>query len=98
MEGLVEADFDGGEVVVAATKGEACAGDGGVGDGEAGEDVVGGHGCLMVEVVESGRNGDLANSGAGGGEEVVGTEAGAGAVGMPLVLEQAGIGVDVSEG
>ena len=52
----------------------------------------------MVEVVESGRNGDLANSGAGGGEEVVGTEAGAGAVGMPLVLEQAGIGVDVSEG
>ncbi len=33
--------------------------------------------------------------GAGGGEEGVGGEAGAGAVGAPLVLEETGVGVDV---
>ena len=98
MEGFVEADFDGGEVVVAATEGEAGAGDGGVGGGEAGEDVVWRHRSLMVEVIEGGRDGDGAEGGAGGGEEGVGAEAGADAVGAPLVLEQAGVGVDVVEG
>ncbi len=35
---------------------------------------------------------------AGEGEEGVGGEAGAGAVGLPLVAEEAGVGVDVAEG
>ncbi len=36
--------------------------------------------------------------GTSGGEEVTGAEAGAGAVGLPLVLQQAPVGVDIAEG
>jgi hypothetical protein len=97
LELLGEADFDGGEVVVAATEGERGAGDRGVGCGEEVEDFVRGHGDLLGERGELGGDGDGVEGGAGGGEEGVGCEAGAGAVGLPLVAEEAGVGVDVGE-
>ena len=97
LELFGEADFDGGEVVVAAAEREAGAGDGGVGLGEEVEDLVGRHGDLLGERGELGGDGDGAEGGAGGGEEGVGCEAGAGAVGLPLVPEEAGVGVDVGE-
>jgi hypothetical protein len=49
----------------------------------------------VVEVGEGGRDDDGLECGAGGAEEGVGGEAGASAVGPPLVLEEAGVGVDV---
>jgi len=49
----------------------------------------------VVELGKCGRDGDGLEGGAGGGEEGVGGEPGAGAVGLPLVLEEAGVGVDV---
>ena len=57
----------------------------------------GGHGDLVVELGEGGGDGDGVEGGAGEGEEGVGREAGAGAVGAPLVLEEAGVGVEVGE-
>ena len=49
LEGFAEADFDGGEVVVAAAKGEAVGREGGVALCEEVEDVGGRHGDLVVE-------------------------------------------------
>lgn len=43
MQGLVEADFDGGEEVVAATDGDAFRGERGIGAGEKRDDFVGRH-------------------------------------------------------
>ena len=97
MELLGEADFDGGEVVVAATEREAGTWDRGVGSGEEAEDFGGWHGDLLGEQGELGGYGDGMEGGAGGGEEGVGGEAGAGAVGLPLVAEETGVGVDVGE-
>jgi hypothetical protein len=48
VEGFVEADFYGGEVVVATGEGEGGGGDVGVGGGEEGEDLVGWEGDLVV--------------------------------------------------
>ena len=50
----------------------------------------------MGELGELWWNDDAVEGGAGEGEEVVGGEAGAGAVGLPLVAEEAGVGVDVA--
>jgi hypothetical protein len=97
LELLGEADFDGGEEVVAAAEGERGARDGGVGFGEEVEDFVRGHGDLLREGGELGGDGDGAEGGAGGGEEGVWGEAGACAVGLPFVAEKAGVGVDVGE-
>ncbi len=96
MEGFAEADFDGGEVVVATTQGEVFAGEMRVGGGEEGEDLFGRHGDLVGELGEFWWNDDAVEGGAGEGEEVVGGEAGAGAVGLPLVAEEAGVGVDLA--
>ena len=90
VEGFVEADFDGGEVVVAAAEGEAVAGRLGL-VGEEVEDVRGWQGDL-VGGGEVGGDGDGLEGGRASGEEGVGGEAGAGAVGLPLVLEEAGSG------
>ena len=46
---------------------------------------------------ESGRDGERLKGGTGGGKESVGGEAGAGSVGAPLVLKEAGVGIDVGE-
>src|SRR5438552_13749676 len=62
---LVEADFDGGEVVVAAGESEARSGDGGIGGGKEVNDLAGRHGDLMVEVGERGGNGHRVEGGAG---------------------------------
>ena len=97
MELLVEADFDGGEEVVATTEREAGTGDRGVGGGEETEDFGRWHGDLLGKRGELGGDDDGVEGGAGGGEEGVRGEAGAGAVGLPLVLEEAGVGVDVGE-
>lgn len=97
LAGFVEADFDGGEVVVAATEGERGGWDFWVGLGDEVEDLRGWKRDLTVELRERGRNGEGLEGGAGGGEEGVGGETGAGAVGAPLVLEEAGVGVDVGE-
>ena len=96
LGGFVQADFDGGEVVVAATEGEAGRREGGVGGLEEADDLGGGHGDLLRELGEGGGDGDGVEGGAGEGEEGVGGEVGAGAVGLPLVAEEAGIGVDVA--
>ena len=65
MELLVEAELDGGEVVVAAAEGEAFPGDGGVVAGEEVEDGRGGHGGLAVEAGELGGDGDAVRGAAG---------------------------------
>ncbi len=70
-------------------------GEGWVGLGDEGEDLCGREGDLVVEVGEGGRDGDGLEGAARGGEVGVGREAGAGAVGLPLMLEEAGVGVDV---
>ena len=96
MEGFVEADFDGGEVVVAAAQGEVFAGEMRVGGGEEGEDLAGGMEIWWLSWVSSGGMAMLWKAVRASGEEVVGGEAGAGAVGLPLVAEEAGVGVDVA--
>ncbi|MCU1291516.1 MAG: hypothetical protein JWP08_366 [Bryobacterales bacterium] len=47
---LVEADFDRGEIVVAAGEGEARSGYGGIGGGEEIQNLAGRHGDWMVEM------------------------------------------------
>ena len=49
LESFAHADFDRGEVVVAATEGEAVAGEGRVGPGEEADDLAGRHGDLVVK-------------------------------------------------
>ena len=49
LKGLAEADFDRGEVVAAATEGEAGGGNGWVGFCEEAQDLCRGHGDLVVE-------------------------------------------------
>jgi len=49
LKGLAEADFDRGEVVAAATEGEAGGGNGGIGFGKEAQDLCRGHGDLVVE-------------------------------------------------
>ena len=97
VEGLVEADFDGGEEVVAAADGDAFGGERWVGAGEERDDFVGRHGGLRGEPRKRGRDGDGTVGGAGVVEEIVGGKAGAGAVGLPLMLEKALVGVDIAE-
>ena len=72
VEGLVQTDFDGGEVVVAAAEGQRGVCDGGVGRGEEAEDLGRGHRDLPRELSERGWDGDGMEGGAGGGEEGVG--------------------------
>jgi hypothetical protein len=96
LQGFGHADFDGGEVVVAAAEGEAVGREGGVALCEEFEDVGGRHGDLVVEAGELCGDGDGVDGLAGEVEEGVGCEAGAGAVGLPLVAEEAGVGVDVA--
>lgn len=98
MQVLVEAEFDGGEEVVAAAEGEAISGEAGVGGVEEIEDGRGWHGRLVIEGGELPWDLHRVDGAAGEVEEGVGGETGAGAVGLPLVLEEAGIGVEVAEG
>ena len=51
----------------------------------------------MGELGEFRRDGDRVEGGAGKGEEGVGGETGAGAMGAPFVIEESGVGVDVGE-
>jgi hypothetical protein len=95
---FVEADFDGGEVVVATADGEARGGDRGVRRLEEVDELVGGEGDLVVELGERRRDSDRFVGGAGEGEEGVWGEAGAGAVGAPLVTKETGVGIDIGEG
>lgn len=95
VQSLVEADLDGGEVVVAATDGETFSGDSWVVDDEGIDDLGWRHGGLLREAFESVRNDDGAIGGASGDEEAVGLESGAGAMGVPFMFEQVLIGVDV---
>ena len=98
LEGLAHADFDRSEVVVAAAEGEAVAGEGRVGPGEESDDLAGRHGDLVVEGGQLGWDGYCVDGLAGRGEERIRREARAGAVGLPLVAEEAGVGVEVAEG
>ena len=93
---FVEADFDCGEVVAAAAQGEAGAGDGRVGFGEEAEDLRGRERDLLVECGQGLRDLNGVEGLPRELEEGVGSESGAGSVGLPLVLEQAGVGVDVA--
>lgn len=97
MEIPAEADLDGGEVIVAAGEGEARARNGGVDRGEEVKDGGGRHGDLAIEAGQLGGDCDLAHGSPGELKEGVGGEAGAGAVGLPLMQEQTGVGVDVAE-
>jgi hypothetical protein len=97
-ECFVEADFDGCEVIVSTAYGEALAGNAGVLDHEKIHDLVGGHGGLLGKSLEFAGHGNGLVGGPGGGEEGIGGEAGASAVGAPLVLEKALVGVDVLVG
>jgi hypothetical protein len=98
LERFAHADFDRGEVVVAAAEGEAVAGEGRVGPGEEADDLAGRHGDLAVEGGQLGWDGYGLDGLAGRGEEGIRREAGAGAVGLPLVAEEARVWVEVAEG
>lgn len=93
---FVEADFDCGEVVVAAAHREAGGSDRGIGRGEEAEDLRRWKRDLFVQRSEGRRNEDGVKGRARQLEEGVGREPGAGAVSLPLVLEKAGVGVDVA--
>ncbi len=97
-EGLVHADLDGCQIVVAAAEGEAVARKGWVGLAEEAEDFDGRHGDLVVERCQLGWDGDGVQGLASEGEEGVRSEAGAGAVGLPLVAEEAGVGIEIAVG
>lgn len=98
LESFAHADFDGGKVVVAATESEAFARERWVGLCEEVQDLGGRHGGLVVEGGEFGGNGYALYGLTGEFEEDIGAEAGAGAVGLPLVAEKAGVGIDVVVG
>jgi len=95
LECFVEADFDGGEVVIATADGKAFARNPGVFLHEEVHHLVGRHGGLAGEALQFGRHSDVFVSGSGGGEEGVCREPRAGAMGAPLVLEKSLVGVDV---
>ncbi len=98
MEVFAEAELDGGEVVVATAEGEAVRGEAGVGGVEEVKDGGGRQGLLVIEGGELSRDVEGVDGSAGEREEGLRGEAGAGAVGLPLVLEEAGVGVEVAEG
>lgn len=92
---LVHADFNGGEVVVPATNDEALAGNVRIAGDEEVDDAIGRERDLFGEGRERGWDADGSYGGARGLEEGIGAQAGAGAVGLPLVTEKAEVGVDV---
>ncbi len=98
MEVFAEAELDGGEVIVAAAEGEAVRGEAGVGGVEEVKDGGGRHGLLVIEGGELPRDVEVVDGSAGEREEGLRGEAGAGAVSLPLVLEEARVGVEVAEG
>jgi hypothetical protein len=98
VERFVEADFYGGEEVVAATDSDAVAGQLGVGTGEERDDFVGWHQGLRGKTGQSWRNGDGAVGRARRLEEIVRAQAGTGAVGAPFMLKESLVGIDVAEG
>ena len=69
---LVHADFDGGEVVVATTYGDAAGGKGWIGGLEEIDDLGGWQRYLMVELREGGGDSYALDSGAGEGKEGIG--------------------------
>ena len=93
---FVEADFDCGEIVAAAAHGQACIGDRRVGFGEEAEDLCGRKRDLLVECGQGLRYLNGVEGLARELEEGVGGEAGAGAMRLPFVREQACVGVDVA--
>lgn len=95
LEGFAQTDFDRGEIVVAATDGQAAGRNHRVGTGEEIDDFFGRHRHLVIERCEFRWNCDRVNGFAGKREECVGREAGAGAVRAPLVAEQTRIGIEV---
>lgn len=97
-ESLVETYLDGGQVIVAAAYGEAFARDPRVVLHEQIHNLVWRRRDLLGQALEFAGDDNGTNGGACRGEEVIGAEAGTGAVSVPFVLQQAGIGVDVGEG
>ena len=98
LEGLVHTDLNGRQIVVAAAEGETVAGKGRVGLAKEAENFHGRHGDLVVERCQLRWDCHRVKRVSGQREERVGGEAGAGAVGAPLVIQEAGVGVDVAEG
>ena len=96
LKALVETNLDRGEVVAAAAQGEGGLRDLRIAGREQFQDLTGRQGDLRLEAGEFGRNGDRMECFARGGEEVVRGQAGAGTMRRPLVLEKAGVGVDVA--
>jgi len=85
LAALVQADFDGSEIVVAATEGERGRWDLRIGLSDEVEDLCGRKRDLAIELGEGGWHGERTKGGSGCGEKGVGGEAGTGAVGAPLV-------------
>lgn len=98
MEGLVEADFDSGEEVVAAADGDTFCRESWIRACKERDDFVRRHRGLCSESGKRWRNGDGVVGRARVAEEVVRTKAGAGAMRAPFVLEQTLIRIDVAEG
>ena len=80
---------------MAATDDETFARDVRIAGGEEADDLIGRKRCLLVERGECGRDVYGVEGSARGLEECFGAEAGAGAVNLPLMLEQAAVGIDV---
>ena len=96
LKGLVHADFDCGEIVVAAAQRQAGARNGGIGLGKEIEDPGRRHRGLAAQRGKLRRNCDAVHSLAGQMEEGVGRETGTCAVRMPLVFQQVIVGVDIT--
>ena len=94
---LVQAEFNGGEEVVAAAQGKGLAGETGIAFQKQVEDGLGRHRDLAIKVGELPRNAQAALGQAYLSEVGPLVEAGACAVRLPLVLEQTGVGVKIAE-
>ncbi len=97
MEILSQADLDGGQVVIAATQGEALAFQRGICRHKQGEDRVRRHGCLVVESAELLGDAYLLNGLACRLEIALWSEAGAGAMRLPLVPQETRIRVEIAK-
>jgi len=98
LEGLIKADFNGGEIVIPAADSETLAGNFRVVHHEEVHDLVRRHGGLASQSFKFVRDYDGLIGIAGRVQEIAGGETGASAVSAPLVLKQALVGVNVFVG
>jgi len=94
---LVETDLDGSEIVIAATEGEAFAGNPRVVFHEEIHDLIRSHGGLARKALQLLRHDNRTIGSASSGKELICTQTGTGAVCAPLMLQKARIRIKIAE-